>query len=230
MANIARTQYPVGVGIPGGGTTGQVLAKKTDNDFDQQWSDPPPDASPSLQHSYSYSNLVYATRPDYTNGYSLAVSASVWLPVYVPQSVTIKAIATYVKTTAASAVLQYGAHTHNAATGLPDMMIASTAQALSLTANTVTSLSFSPTCTLPAGWVWLWAYNNKGAAAFSIAATLQQYFTGMPIIHYGNLSAPQRSPQVGPYYTYNTFFGHQPPVTAVLAPTTVPYISYTVAD
>lgn len=125
-------------GIPTGGTTGQVLAKKTNNDFDTQWVDPPQGGGTSSGVS-SFNNRTGAITPqsgDYT--------ASMVGAVPTTRTVNGKALSSNISLTASDIGALSTSGTATAATKLATARTIRTNLALTSTASFDGTASVTP--------------------------------------------------------------------------------------
>lgn len=156
---------PLGAGVPpSGGTTGQALTRLQAHG-PLAWADLP-GVVPGFTYVSGewYDNRATADRP--SGNSTVPVGAATFMPLWLPQPLTIKTLAVNVPTVVAGAALQIAALSMTA-TGQPGTVNYAYGRALSVAGPLAGDLSVAP-LTLPAGWSYL-AVGNYGTGSCAVS-------------------------------------------------------------
>lgn len=151
--------------IPAGGTTGQILTKIDNADYNTQWSSPS-SSGPTLEAPAYVSNRYYSSLNTNIATSTLAANITRFIPIYIWEDATFDriAVATAPSSFSGTATVRLGIF--NNTSGLPDTVLLDAGTVSCTDAGTIYAITINQTLTK--GWYWL-------AANSQTAATVNQF-------------------------------------------------------
>lgn len=219
MVSVGLAQLPVGLGLPPGGNSGQVLVKPSADLRALGWDTVTgaPQPMPIIS-TYWYDNRTY---PALIAGLSITVNTSYFVAVYNPVAFNMSAAGIVSQSTSPATTAQFALYV-NSASNTPGTLLATSSV---VNVNGTGGASGALVATMPAGFCWLSVVN--GSASITIDAFNSAAGT-YPILHYGNGATPSGNVPSSPvWYTSTGSPASNPTVTAQTG--NFPYIGYRAA-